>query len=236
MRRTSIGYVVGAIFILVGAGFIWGGISMFTNDQRFAKIAVPGEGTILEINRSSSTSGDDTNKVTFYPVVRFETPDGKNVEFIGAGSSQPGYTAGQTVPVLYNPNQPNEARIKTSVPGTILTLIFPIVGLIALLIGVLTFISPIYSKRKKAWLQKNGQTITVPVLRVDKIQDSRGTPSYFIIGQWQNPNDQKVYIFSSEQIIFDPNPYVSGQQLQVLIDPNNPNRYHMDISFLPTIG
>jgi hypothetical protein len=236
MRRTSIGYVVGAMFIVVGTGFIWGGISMFTSDQRFAKIAVPGEGTILEINRSSSTSGNDTNKVTFYPLVRFQTPDGKNIEFIGAGSSEPGYTVGQTVPVLYNPSQPNEARIKTSFLETILILMFPIPGLIVLLIGIFTFISPIYSKLNKAWLQKNGQTITVPVLRVDKIQDSRGLPRYFIVGQWQNPQDQKVYLFFSEQIVFDPNPYVANKQLQVLIDPSKPNRYYMDTSFLPATG
>lgn len=209
---------------------------MFTSNQRFAKIAVPGEGIIVEINRSSSQTGEDANKVTFYPVVRFQTPEGRSVEFIGAGGSQPGYSVGQTVPILYNPKQPNEAQIKISFPGTILTLIFPIMGLVALLIGVLTFISPIYSKRKKAWLQKNGQIINVPVLRVDEIKDSRGNLSYFIIGQWQNPDNQKVYLFSSEQIIFDPRPYVANRQLQILIDPNNPNRYHMDTSFLPAVG
>ena len=42
-------------------------------------------------------------------------------------------------------------------------------------------------------------------------------------------------IFHSENLWFDPTRFVKRKQVTVLLDPNNPKRYHMDTSFLPEV-
>jgi hypothetical protein len=47
---------------------------------------------------------------------------------------------------------------------------------------------------------------------------------------------QKVYIFHSARVWFDPAPFVKRESLDVLVDMDNPKRYEVDISFLPQAG
>lgn len=40
----------------------------------------------------------------------------------------------------------------------------------------------------------------------------------------------------SEEVWFDPSPYVEREALDVLVDRDNPHRYRVDIDFLPKLG
>jgi hypothetical protein len=50
-----------------------------------------------------------------------------------------------------------------------------------------------------------------------------------------DPTSNKVRVFHSENLYFDPTQYVNRKQVTVLLDPENPKRYHMDVSFLPQL-
>jgi len=47
---------------------------------------------------------------------------------------------------------------------------------------------------------------------------------------------RKVYLFKSADIWFNPEPYLSGTDIPVRLDPNNPQRYFVDTSSLPEMG
>jgi Protein of unknown function (DUF3592) len=156
MRKNIVGYLIGTVFIIVGIGFIWNVIYTLTDEQNFTKTAIEGEGTIIKISIGTSFQGGMGSAggkpvPSYTPRIRFETSDGKNIEFVGATSSLPGWRVGQTIPILYNPNNPNGARIKTNkLPITIFSIVFPVVGSFLLLIGILiVFVSPIYNLYKK---------------------------------------------------------------------------------------
>ena len=57
-----------------------------------------------------------------------------------------------------------------------------------------------------------------------------------IAAQWQHPSTSKVYVFHSENIWFDPTPYVKGQTIGALVNFSEPREYLLDTGFLPEKG
>jgi hypothetical protein len=63
-----------------------------------------------------------------------------------------------------------------------------------------------------------------------------GRSPYHIISQSPDPASNTVRVFESENIWFDPSEYIKEETIDVLVDPNNPRKYVMDISFLPKLA
>jgi hypothetical protein len=101
-------------------------------------VTAPGEVIALERRRSSQSSGGGT----YYPVVQFQLPNGERVRFEGqVGSAPPAYQEGQRVEVLYNPEQPRSARIRSFLELWFLATLFTGMGGLFLLIGGVPLIS-----------------------------------------------------------------------------------------------
>ncbi|MFP4016932.1 MAG: hypothetical protein ACLFUI_07845 [Halanaerobiales bacterium] len=60
-----------------------------------------------------------------------------------------------------------------------------------------------------------------------------GRSPYQIKGQWLNPSRNKVNVFKSKYIWYDPSDYIDVEEITVKTDPQNIDNYYMDISFLP---
>jgi hypothetical protein len=57
------------------------------------------------------------------------------------------------------------------------------------------------------------------------------------MGKKQDPTTQKVFVFESAAIWFDPSAWArAGKSVGVWIRPDNPSVYVMDIEFLPKAG
>jgi hypothetical protein len=54
-----------------------------------------------------------------------------------------------------------------------------------------------------------------------------------ITSQYLDPATRKLRVFHSENLWFDPTRFVTAKQVTVMLDPKDPRRYHMDVSFLP---
>ena len=94
------------------------------------------------------------------------------------------------------------------------------------------------SRRKHEWLRSNGSSVQADLERVElntSVQVN-GTSPYRIVCQWLNPMTNQVHVFKSENLWFDPSKYVTGNSVQVLIDPDNPRRYWVETGFLPKIA
>ncbi len=89
------------------------------------------------------------------------------------------------------------------------------------------------------WLKTNGMVVIATVTNVQKQLRSEKSslsekiwdmvPYYAITAQWRHAKTKQVYTF--KQTIRGPLPrtYVPGHSVAVLIDPNNPKHYHLEL-------
>lgn len=94
-------------------------------------IEVPGR--VIELVRVRDM---DNTGYLFAPVVRFETLAGTSVEFESSlRSNPPAYRKGQSVSVLYDPDEPRSAAIRGFFSLWLMPLILGFIGTIFLIVG-----------------------------------------------------------------------------------------------------
>ena len=103
---------------LVGVAALWTTIDLYSRGAR-------AEGAVVEIRETRRIEQEETTRpdgralrrdverVSYTPVVRFNAPGGREIEFHGAGGSGTAFVMGQRVTVIYDPANPIRARIVT---------------------------------------------------------------------------------------------------------------------------
>jgi hypothetical protein len=84
-------------------------------------------------------------------------------------------------------------------------------------------------------LLRRGARVQADVQRVQPTgtMAGNGSQNFRIVAQWLDPDRHEVRIFTSDEIPFDPTPYLTGRTINVYIAPDNPAHHYVDISFLP---
>lgn len=216
------------IFALVGTimGLVAAGAWLYTN--RFVREGVRTTGTVVDLVGSSSKA----------PVVAFETAEGqRQVYTSGVSSSPPAYQLGEQVTLWYAPGHPDNV-VLSGISRWLLPLIMGILFTIFGGIGYGGLFYQYLKRRDIAWLQQNGQPVAAALTNVvlNTAVRLNGRCPFVIQCQWLDPATQRVYVFESGPIWYDPTPYVQDRSLPVLIDPRNPRKYYVDLAFLPEAG
>lgn len=219
------------VFSIAGLGMLTGAVLWYQNTRVFVQEASVAQGTVVELVRS--TSSDST---TYRPVVRFETAGGERVEFTSnTGSNPPGYAKGERVEVLYRSAQPAHARIRGFFSLWGGPLIVGGLGGVFFLIGGGMLLATALKNRREKYLKKYGTRIetTFQSVEINGSLKVNGRSPFRVITQWQNPATSVLHVFTSNNLWFDPTHHISERRITVLIEKNNPGKYHMDLSFLP---
>jgi hypothetical protein len=229
--------IVSGVFSTVGIALLLTSFFVFFNTTSFIRRAVEADGRVtdLERSRSSSSSGSST---TYRPVVQFTTATGKQIEFVSSvGSSPPSHRVGEAVRVLYNPADPQSARIKSFFQLWFGFLIVFVLGLVFTAVGLGMIVVRRRGRQRAEWLRQHGRRMKTAFKGVELNQSLRvnGRSPYQIVSQSSDAASNTVRLFQSENIWFDPSEYIKGQAIDVLVDPNDPKKYLMDISFLPRL-
>ncbi|MDO8973039.1 DUF3592 domain-containing protein [Reyranella sp.] len=102
--------------LVIGVFVLWSAVNLYASGGR-------ARGTVTEIRESRSIATEevttpdgrevrrDVEHISFAPIVRFTTPEGREVEFHGRGGSGTSLKAGEVVNVVYDLSQPGRARI-----------------------------------------------------------------------------------------------------------------------------
>ncbi|SDX72923.1 DUF3592 domain-containing protein [Marinobacter mobilis] len=230
-RKISI---IKYVFSVIGIAMLVGASLLYNNTSDFLTRAVSAQGQVVDLvlSRSSDTT-------TYYPVVVFRDASGRQVEFkSNSGTNPPSYTRGERVEVLYEPGEPEAARINGffSLWGAAI-----IVGGLGLVFGLVGFGMTVYGllhQRGKAFLQKHGVRILTAFQGVELNTgfEVNGRNPYRIVAQWQHPETGNIHRFVSDNLWFDPSDYITSDTVPVLIDESNPKKYWMDTSFLPKLA
>lgn len=99
--------VVGAIFALVGAGMLAGGLYWGWHTRQFLKTAATAPGVVVEMVASRGSKS-----TTYAPVYTFTDGQGVPHKIRSSSSSNPpSYSVGETVQVFYDPQNPESALL-----------------------------------------------------------------------------------------------------------------------------
>lgn len=133
-----------AIFLSIGVILL--AVAAFSTIQSFRKMAkeqaAPGQVVDL-VERMSYDSETKQTNAYYYPVVEFK-PNGGSLERVqlDEGSWPPEYRAGDAVTILYDPERPQDARIK-SISSAVLLWILPAitgtVGVVFVAVALIVF-------------------------------------------------------------------------------------------------
>ncbi|GAB4207913.1 MAG: hypothetical protein Fur006_66240 [Coleofasciculaceae cyanobacterium] len=226
-------YALPGFFILLGTIPLVGALIVYRNTNLYLAEAAKSEGTVVKVVRPP-------NNDVYYPIVQFTSQNGQTIEFQSSvGSHPPSYSKGQKVEVLYQPTNPQDARISSKDSSdSILSVIFTGIGGIFILIGTGVFLPGLLKGRKDKYLKKHGMPIETEYQRVqtDTWLTVTGRHSSRVVTQWQNPSTGELHIFKSDHLWSDPSSYIENEKITkitVFIEEGNPKKYYVDLSFLP---
>lgn len=236
MKKTTVIKLIKYSFGLAGLGMILGAVYFFSSTQSFVSQAATARGTVIDLEyyRSSSDSSG-----SYRPVVRFITAAGEEIVYHStSGSNPPSYSAGEEVRIYYDPALPNEAKIDSFLDLWFAPTLLAGMGSIFGGISGGIFLVGYLKARKKAFLKRQGRPIESKLQSVslNGSYSVNGQHPYRIVTQWHNPQSGEILVFYSDDLWYDPSDYIEGEEITVLIDPNDPERYWMDISFLPNLA
>lgn len=121
--------LIGSVFLVIGAGFGWFSWSLLSVAQR-------AEGTVVRLVSNQALDYDHSSVA---PVVEFHI-EGERHEFRSwLSTSPPQFDVGEKVTVLYDPRDPQHARIESFVTLWLFPVIFGGIGAVMFLVAIVIF-------------------------------------------------------------------------------------------------
>jgi hypothetical protein len=125
------------IFLVIGIVLTLLGVWLMQRARAFKRKALAAEGHYVDAMWRTSK----VNRYTAYPVVEFQTADGRTIQFEGrVGVPWARGKIGHSVKVLYDPANPEEAVVDSMVEFWSSALIFLAVGILWLIVIVMLMI------------------------------------------------------------------------------------------------
>jgi hypothetical protein len=124
-------FCVGAILTLLSAAALWRAVKLPLVGRRVTGELIDWKRTFHE---KYLRSGHHITSRQYYPVVRFETPDGARHVVVGSlgYDARPDWPAGHPITVLYAAGNPRDAAIDPLSPTWVFSAVFLVAGLVIL--------------------------------------------------------------------------------------------------------
>ncbi len=125
MQSSSRGVLIA---LVLGLPLLIVGVKELYHVSKFVARAEQADSIIVEMRKGSSMLSK------YHPCVRFQTKEGKTIEFSpGNGSNPPMYEVNDHVPVVYDSNNPNYAAINSFIEIWLGPVIYAGLGLLLLI-------------------------------------------------------------------------------------------------------
>ena len=135
-RIDRMSLAVVAFVALLGSPFLGVGLYEAYQTRKKTGTFIRTGGTVVD-NQYTTTNHDGTVSGAYHPVVEFTDAAGAVVRFTeGVGSLPPDYAAGEQVTVVYNPQDPKDARVYTWKRVWFVPTLFVVIGLLPAVITI----------------------------------------------------------------------------------------------------
>jgi len=226
------GQIVFWIFAVIGVGMLAGDAYYANSEWTFVQQAQKAQGTVLELVRHVSSGRN--RSVTYAPRVRFILPDGSSHEFTSTmSSSDPDYSVGEPIKILYDPTKPDEAEVDSFFAIWGGPAILGFLGLTFAAIGAGSLFVIFRRRKYCAYLMQSGMRITATGGSVERDCSVRvnGQCAWRIVCEADYNGEHRT--FKSDRLWKDPTEFVRDKQVTIAIDPANTKKYCVDTSFMP---
>lgn len=257
LERCSIRtrFFIALMLLVVGSLMTIGGALQFKEAKEFLARAQKTIGTVNSITPKqetcTDTSGDGPSRsfpcTKYHASVSWTDAQGKSHQKIFKGENPDSHRIGQSLNLLYDPlnyeKVKKDSQLEIYGVAGILLFFAALFSIVGLAIGYFA-----YSRHQmNQWLRLNGQRIKATFMdvatdyeyhsvgRFNNRSYRRRTPYYQVRASWTNPRTRAVHVFSSDWLAADLSAQLEGKTIDVLIDPEDPERYLVDMNTLPTI-
>jgi hypothetical protein len=228
-----------ALFIFGGMGLaaLIGGLMRGGKRIMLYKDGIAAAGTAVETYESSSTDSDGHSSISYYPVVEFQTPDGRTYRFKGStGSSSPDFENGAAVRLRYNPKNPNEAQLTNFSQFWLGPVAITAAGLIALFLGIGSFFmlgdGDRGMERARAVMERHLLASMKDAVRIEgriKYVKEKGRDKYVFVCSALRPGAGFEEEFESDDFNFNPGSEFAGRPVTICLDPYRKGNYRVDL-------
>ncbi|MDR6983691.1 hypothetical protein J2X32_002327 [Rheinheimera pacifica] len=225
--------IVKYLFTLVGVAMLAGAFFVYNSTSAFLKDAATAEGIVVELLVSRTS-----DSISYRPLVEFTAQNGQVIEFAPTAGSNPArYAQGEQVEVLYQTARPSDAKINDFFSLWGVALILAAMGAVFFLVGAGIIVYIALKGRQDEMLKTSGVAIETRYQSVEQntALSVNGKHPFRVLTQWQNPATSDIHIFKSNNLWFDPSAYINQETIRVFIAQGNPEKYYVDLSFLPKL-
>lgn len=209
---------IGMIFFLVGCSFfVIGALNKNKGEEITAVV------TSIESYRESD--GD----IGHWVYVDYEY-DGVEYTDMRLNYYSSSMSVGKKITITIDPDNPEKVLVSDF--NMMFGGIFGGVGLVFAVTGGAMLLSNSKKKALAKRLVAEGYYIEASIECVDTVNNIRinGRQPYVIRCNYRNPDDGRLYSFTSEMFAFDPTPLIEGETLRVYVDRTDFTKNYVDVS------
>lgn len=228
-RRNNAGYVVGFLFMFIGAFFLMIGVLMLVRSCNFKKIAVEEMAQIVRIEKTVTRNSDGKTDTDYDVYVSFEH-DGKFYDSV----ELPLYTSrmieGQHIKILCNPDNPYEIEA-ASAPHIFEIITISIGSIFVSISGISMFLSMKKHYKRNKLLKRGGQIMAViDGFDINRSYSVNNTHPYVIYCSYVDERTGTVYKYVSDNLWNDPSMFAApGMHIPVYVDEKDYSQYVVDV-------
>ncbi|MEM8208187.1 DUF3592 domain-containing protein [Morganella morganii] len=224
--------IILGIFAVIGLLMLMGGSYFYLSGYSQEKSGIVVTGQIIDLSVHRSDDG-----ASYCPVVKYT--DGQEEYVMESSYCSSGYrnALGDDIDVIYQPGSPDNAVIHAfgGLYGGAVILLG--MGAVFALAGTLPLIIMYLRSKSGQRLLREGMPVKARFSEVilNTTININGRSPFQIVAQMHDTAANTVKLYYSHNIAFDPSPFINQEFVTVYVDKKNPDKYYMDIAFLPKV-
>ncbi|HCU1241262.1 TPA: DUF3592 domain-containing protein [Morganella morganii] len=224
--------IISGVFAVIGLLMLMGGSYFYLSGYSQEKSGIVVTGQIIDLSVHRSDDG-----ASYCPVVKYT--DGQEEYVMESSYCSSGYhnAPGDDIDVIYQPGNPDNAVIHSfgGLYGGAVILLG--MGAVFALAGTLPLIIMYLRSKSGQRLLREGMPVKARFSEVilNTTININGRSPFQIVAQMHDTAANTVKLYYSHNIAFDPSPFINQEFVTVYVDTKNPDKYYMDISFLPKV-
>jgi hypothetical protein len=145
------------LFLCIGVGLMAWGVYSTHQTWLFRQTAAVAQGEVISLKHQRARGNGSG---TYYPIVRWTPPSQAPRSFRGDFGSYPAaYDVGEKVDVLYDPQNPSQARIGGVMGLWMSSVMALLIGAVFTGVACLFLRAPAHGRRQREWLRRHGRPL-----------------------------------------------------------------------------